>query len=207
VILGAVLIVAGFLLGASTLNLVPWPMRQVWDFVVKARGGIGIVLIGVLLIIWAQSGRTFAVPRRGTKLYRSRDDKWLGGVLGGLADYLGTDSTLLRLAFIALVVLFDVGGLVVAYIVMAIVVPQAPQVAEHAPAAQSWPTTAAPPASPPAAAQPAAPVPVPAAAPAPDPWPAPAQAPDPWPAPEPVPAELASPVDSGPVADDTATDA
>ena len=35
--------------------------------------------------------------------------------------------TLLRLAFIALVVLFDVGALVVVYIVMAIVVPVRPE--------------------------------------------------------------------------------
>lgn len=137
-ILGAVLIVAGFFLGAQTLGIVPWPMRAAWDFVVKARTGIGVVLAGILLIVWAQSGRRFTAPRRGTKLYRSRDDKWLAGVLGGLADYFGVDATLLRLMFIALVVLLDVGGLVVVYIVMAIVVPQEPEAAAPvAPAVES----------------------------------------------------------------------
>lgn len=133
IILGALLIVAGFFLGAHNLGIIPWPVREVWDFAVKSRAGIGIVLVGVLLIVWAQSERRFAAPRRGTRLYRSRDDKWLSGVIGGLAEYFGMDATLLRLLFLALVLLFDMGGLIVAYIVMAIVVPQAPASGDAAP--------------------------------------------------------------------------
>ena len=160
VILGAVLIVAGFFLGARNLGIVPWPLGHVWDLVMKARVGIGIVLIGVLLIWWAQSGKGFSAPRRGTKLYRARDDKWLAGVLGGLAEYFGMDATMLRLAFIALVVLFDVGGLVVAYIVMAIVVPYPPKGVAPAAAPPEWPaTTQTAPAPPAPVAAPAPPTP------------------------------------------------
>jgi phage shock protein PspC (stress-responsive transcriptional regulator) len=161
VILGVVLIVAGFFLGARNLGIIPWPLGQVWELATKARVGVGIVLIGVLLIWWAQSGKGFAAPRRGVKLYRSTEDKWLAGVLGGLASYFGMDATLLRLAFIALVVLFDVGGLVVAYIVMAIVVPQVPKGVAAAPPAQAWPNASTPPAAPapPASGWPVAPAP------------------------------------------------
>lgn len=144
VILGVVLIVAGFFLGARNLGIVPWPLGYVWDMIMKARVGIGIVLIGIVLIWWAQSGRGFRAPVRGAKLYRSRQEKWLAGVLGGLAEYFGVDVTLLRLAFIALVVLFDVGGLVLAYIIMAIVVPYPPAVSQAPPQAPEWPTPAAP---------------------------------------------------------------
>ncbi|MDO8880368.1 MAG: PspC domain-containing protein [Coriobacteriia bacterium] len=158
VILGAVLIAAGFFLGARNLGIVPWPLGYMWDFIVKARVGIGIVLIGVVLIWWSQSGRGFSTPKRGTRLYRSRDDKWLAGVLGGLADYFGVDVTLLRLAFIALVVLFDVGGLIAAYIVLAIVVPQAPKGVAAVPAAPvAWPQSQVP-ESPGPAPEPPAPV-------------------------------------------------
>ncbi|MDP2300032.1 MAG: hypothetical protein Q8M55_04890, partial [Actinomycetota bacterium] len=49
------------------------------------------------------------------------------------------------LAFIALVVLFDVGGLIAAYIVMAIVVPQAPKgVAAASAAPAAWPQSQVP---------------------------------------------------------------
>lgn len=34
------------------------------------------------------------------KLYRSRDDRWIAGVCGGLAKHLGIDPLLIRLMFI-----------------------------------------------------------------------------------------------------------
>lgn len=127
VLLGVVLIVAGFFLGAQNLGLIPMPVRVLWDAILSARFGIGVLLIGVLLIIWAQSGHRFEAPARGVKLYRSRSDKWIAGVLGGLAEYFKLDATLLRLAVIGLVVLLNMGALIVVYIVMAIVVPLEPE--------------------------------------------------------------------------------
>ena len=34
------------------------------------------------------------------KLYRSRDERWIAGVCGGLAKHLGIDPLLMRLMFI-----------------------------------------------------------------------------------------------------------
>jgi phage shock protein C len=57
-----------------------------------------------------------------TRLYRSRDDRMLGGVAGGLADYLGVDPSLVRIGW---VLLFLAGGIgLLLYIVMWIVVPE-----------------------------------------------------------------------------------
>ena len=49
-----------------------------------------------------------APPRR---LYRSRTNRMLGGVAGGLAEYLQVDSALVRLAFAALVLAAGAGFL------------------------------------------------------------------------------------------------
>lgn len=134
-VLGAALIVAGIFFGARSLGIVPWPVTVILEGLVEARTGIGILLLGVALIVWARSGRRFTAPARGTKFVRSRDNKWVAGVLGGLSEYFGVDVTLLRLAFLALVLFFDVGVLVVAYIVMAIVVPLEPEVPGSTPVA------------------------------------------------------------------------
>ncbi len=123
IILGVILVVAGFFLGARNLGLIPWQLTEVWRWFGRARSGVGVVLVGVALIVWAQSGRRVTMPRLGGKLTRTRSDKWVAGVLGGLARYFGLDVTIVRLAFIGLVTLLDFGGLIVAYIVMAIVVP------------------------------------------------------------------------------------
>jgi phage shock protein C len=55
------------------------------------------------------------------RLYRSRDERILGGVCGGLALYLNTDPTLIRL----LMVLFalSAGPGILAYLILWIIVP------------------------------------------------------------------------------------
>ena len=54
-------------------------------------------------------------------LYRNTDNKMLGGVASGLAEYMDWDVTLVRLVFVFC--LFAVQGSVLAYILAWIVVP------------------------------------------------------------------------------------
>ena len=58
------------------------------------------------------------------RLYKSRKDKKLCGVCGGLAEYFDCDPTLIRLATVLLALCF--GGGLFAYIVAAIVIPYEP---------------------------------------------------------------------------------
>jgi len=56
-----------------------------------------------------------------TVLYRSESDRMLGGVCGGLGNYLGIDTTLVRLFFVIL--FFGSGIGVLAYLALWIVTP------------------------------------------------------------------------------------
>ena len=47
----------------------------------------------------------YAAPSPPFRLHRSRTERMLGGVCGGLAESLDVDVTLLRIAFVALTVL------------------------------------------------------------------------------------------------------
>ena len=58
------------------------------------------------------------------KLYRSRTDRKLGGVCGGLAQYFNTDATLIRVLFVVFALLGGPG--LVVYVVLGIVVPEEP---------------------------------------------------------------------------------
>ncbi|MCP0913361.1 MULTISPECIES: PspC domain-containing protein [Legionella] len=58
------------------------------------------------------------------KLYRSRKDKMIAGVCGGLAEYFNMDPTLMRLIFIVFLLLGGCAFLV--YIIMWLVVPKEP---------------------------------------------------------------------------------
>lgn len=59
------------------------------------------------------------------KLYKSRNDRMIGGVCGGIAEYFDIDSTLVRLG---LVVFCAVGGSgFIAYLLAIIIIPFSPQ--------------------------------------------------------------------------------
>ena len=58
------------------------------------------------------------------KLYKSRTDRKICGVCGGVAEYLNVDSTIVR---IALVLFCLAGGSgVIAYLIAALVIPEEP---------------------------------------------------------------------------------
>lgn len=63
------------------------------------------------------------------KLYRSVTDKKLAGVCGGVAEYFGIDSTIVRLIFAALVIFAGTG--VLAYILCALIIPTAPEAPQN----------------------------------------------------------------------------
>jgi phage shock protein C len=68
------------------------------------------------------------------KLYRSRTQRMVAGVCGGLAEYFNIDTTVIRVLFLVLS-LFGGSGLVI-YVVMWILVPDA---------SKAPPATSAPP--------------------------------------------------------------
>ena len=58
------------------------------------------------------------------KLYKSRYDKKICGVCGGIAEYFGIDSTIVRLIWAVLIFCFGTGAL--AYLIAALVMPDLP---------------------------------------------------------------------------------
>ena len=63
------------------------------------------------------------------KLYRSTSDRMIAGICGGLGEYFGIDSTLVRLIFV-LGAIFTGSALFWAYIIMLIVVPEESQASQ-----------------------------------------------------------------------------
>ena len=57
------------------------------------------------------------------RLYKSKTDRMLSGVSGGIAEYFDTDPTFVRVAWV-LVGLLTAGFALIAYIALAIIVPE-----------------------------------------------------------------------------------
>ena len=58
------------------------------------------------------------------RLYRSRENRMICGVCGGIADYFNVDPTLIRLG---LVLLACTGSGILAYFIAAIIIPDQPR--------------------------------------------------------------------------------
>lgn len=77
-----------------------------------------------------------AVTQMKERLYRSRTDRKIAGVCGGIAMYFDVDPSLVRIAFVVLV-FFNGFGLI-AYLVCWLVLPEEPlELSSSAPAAEA----------------------------------------------------------------------
>jgi phage shock protein PspC (stress-responsive transcriptional regulator) len=64
------------------------------------------------------------MPDPSRPLHRSRTDRYLGGVCGGLAHWLGWDSTLVRVLYVLVSVFSAAFPGIIIYIILWIVMPQ-----------------------------------------------------------------------------------
>ncbi|MBO7479684.1 MAG: PspC domain-containing protein [Bacteroidales bacterium] len=108
-------------------------------FTTETAGGASVVDINLVNKVIAEIGMpdgtdeyasaagattgTQAEPKPKKKLYRNPDEKFLGGVCGGLAAYFDTDPVLIRILFVALLICASAGFW--AYLIFWIVTPNA----------------------------------------------------------------------------------
>ena len=125
-IIGLVLIVIGgiFLLREVGMfhyfNLFDVSFSTVW----------GILLIGIGIILLFQARRQGsddkqAVSVQKNRIYRSRTDKMLAGVCGGIGIHFGVDPSFIRIGWV-LATLFSGGLGILVYIVLIVLFPEEP---------------------------------------------------------------------------------
>jgi phage shock protein C len=113
-----------------TFVRVAWIVLSIWP---------GAILLGVVAYIAAwilmppddvPDTATAAIP--GKLLLRSRSDRRIAGVCGGLAEYFGADPTIVRVAWVVVSIVACAGVFgVIAYLIAWLVVPSAPVTALH----------------------------------------------------------------------------
>lgn len=85
---------------------------------------LGLIALGVLIYI--ASGRAGSVHQDGRRLTRSRGDRMIAGVLGGIGNYFGTDPTIVRVIYVVFTLLTGFWPGVLAYVIAMVVVPEEP---------------------------------------------------------------------------------
>ncbi len=127
VLVGVALIVLGVWFIGRNLGL-PYvePLLAVWAAVRSFWWALSLIALGTLIIFMSQRPGVIG-PASGARLRRSRSKKMVGGVLGGLADYLRVDVTAVRLLFVFLWLIPNPPSAVIAYIIASAIIPYEPE--------------------------------------------------------------------------------
>ncbi len=136
IIIGAVLIFLGviFLFDRWMFFYFPYRFSRFWRFRYfdfEYLLPFVIILMGILYILYVyrrnhikeeniREGLSF----KGKTLKRSRKDKKITGVCGGIAEYFEVDSTIIRLLYILLTLFSGIWIGIIIYIVLSIIMPQ-----------------------------------------------------------------------------------
>jgi phage shock protein PspC (stress-responsive transcriptional regulator) len=95
---------------------------------------IGYILLSIKLGSEPLTRREVEMPTKKSKkeakpeirrLYRSGNDRILGGVCGGIGDYLGVDPVIIRILWVLFALVYGVG--ILGYIIAWIIIPRNPE--------------------------------------------------------------------------------
>jgi len=99
------------------------PIAIVLALMAKVGWPLLLIALGVLLVIRARGG---GWAPSGRQLYRSRSDRVIAGVLGGIATWLGVNPTPLRVIYAFVTLFTGVGAGLLAYLLAAVLLPEEP---------------------------------------------------------------------------------
>ena len=111
---------------AEYIDWDPTIVRLLWILALFLSGGMALFAYLVFWIVMPEApahSSASAGYARGRRLTRSRDERMISGVCGGLAEYLGMDTTLMRVLWV--VATFISGGVtLIAYPIFWLVMPE-----------------------------------------------------------------------------------
>ncbi|MCL2747002.1 MAG: PspC domain-containing protein [Coriobacteriia bacterium] len=133
IIIGGALIVIGALVLAPIVLGPFWaPVQALFTFLGRAFWPVVLILVGFFIIRIALSSRgsekgpsmgfSPSLPVEGTRLMRSRKNRMIAGVCGGIAEYFNVDPILIRIV-VVLLMLLPIGPVFIAYLIAWIIIP------------------------------------------------------------------------------------
>jgi len=100
-------------------------VRQALSFAWGLMWPLLLIVAGVAVLLVSRNGHLGNISVKGRRLYRSRTERMIGGVLGGVGAYLGIDPTWVRIAYVVLAIFTGFPALII-YIIAMVVIPEEP---------------------------------------------------------------------------------
>ena len=123
---GVVLVVLGIFFLLNRFDFFYFRFYNPWSYTWRYVWPLIIVAFGIFLIVkkpFVGGKKTAAKAVEKRKLMRSKKDRMLSGICGGMGEYFNLDSSLVRIGWVLLAIVS--GGLaVLAYIVLIFIIPE-----------------------------------------------------------------------------------
>ena len=128
---GALLVMIGAVLLLNAVGLLPWRLQTLWGAFWALALPLALIAAGVFLVLgvmgrapdWRQwrdlRGTGYRMPLR-----RSRDDRTIAGVCGGVTKFFQIEPLVVRIGYVMLTVLTGFAPGVVTYALAAFFIPQ-----------------------------------------------------------------------------------
>ena len=99
---------------------------MLWGWILFVFAIPVVILVVIISLIFSHRDKMEAQRGQGPvkRLYKSREDRMIFGVCGGLGEYFNLDPTIIRIALIAFILLGGSGLLL--YLIGAIAIPNKP---------------------------------------------------------------------------------
>ena len=131
IVIGGILILFGLLilldhLRFVNLNFWGWNFTRFiyfpWDFIWP----LALIFIGIFIAIGRPRREKILQRVKGKNLFRSRTDRKISGVCGGLGEYFNIDPTIVRIAWVIISLVSGVILGIIAYFIFVLIVPEKP---------------------------------------------------------------------------------
>ena len=130
-IVGGILIFFGllFLLDQFrffNLNLRWWNLDRFIYFPWDLIWPLALIFLGIIIAVGRPKREEILQRVKGKNLFRSKTNRKISGVCGGLGEYLNIDPTIIRIAWILVSILSGVILGIIVYFVFALIIPEKP---------------------------------------------------------------------------------
>lgn len=98
--------------------------KLIWVLMIVFLNLLGSLLY---LILSKIMGVRMVNNMKGKKLYRSKSNRMISGVCGGLGEYLGIDTSIIRIIWVLVTLFTGIFTGVIVYVVFALVIPEKPK--------------------------------------------------------------------------------
>jgi phage shock protein C len=87
-----------------------------------------MIVLYIIAWILIPLGPTTYIQYPCMKFYRSRKDRKIAGICGGLSELIKVDSTIIRLVMIFAMIITGIAPLIIAYLIGIAIIPEKPEI-------------------------------------------------------------------------------